>query len=147
MCTIINLSFTKTELSNHVYFFKQGFRVLPTQHYFTFLLFIITFISYRIPDLDRGNQTGTYEFLLMGLSEHPEQQPLLFGLFLGMYLVTVWGNLLIILAIGSDVHLHTPCTSSWPTCPSLTLVLSLQSFPRCSIILAQEVNGFLMAGA
>ena len=108
MCTIINRSFTQTELSNHVYFFKQEFRVLPTQHYFTFLLFIITFISYRIPDLDRRNQTGTYEFLLMGLSEHPEQQPLLFGLFLGMYLVTVWGNLLIILAIGSDVHLHTP---------------------------------------
>uniref|UniRef100_A0A4W2I482 Olfactory receptor n=1 Tax=Bos indicus x Bos taurus TaxID=30522 RepID=A0A4W2I482_BOBOX len=53
-------------------------------------------------------QRSTYEFLLMGLSEHPEQQPLLFGLFLGMYLVTVWGNLLIILAIGSDVHLHTP---------------------------------------
>ncbi|XDB55568.1 hypothetical protein AB1E18_009030 [Capra hircus] len=61
-----------------------------------------------IPDSDRRNQTGTYEFFLMGLSEHPEQQPLLFGLFLGMYLVTVWGNLLIILAIGSDVHLHTP---------------------------------------
>ncbi|XP_047625222.1 olfactory receptor 1E5-like [Phacochoerus africanus] len=58
--------------------------------------------------MDRRNQTSTYEFLLMGLSERPEQQHLLFGLFLAMYLVTVLGNLLIILAIGSDPHLHTP---------------------------------------
>ncbi|KAM6167053.1 olfactory receptor 7E24-like [Erethizon dorsatum] len=44
----------------------------------------------------------------MGLSENPELQPILFGLFLAMYLVTVLGNLLIILAVSSDSHLHTP---------------------------------------
>ncbi|XP_070287274.1 olfactory receptor-like protein OLF4 [Myotis yumanensis] len=54
------------------------------------------------------NQTSVSDFLLLGFSEHPEQQPLLFGLFLGMYLVTLVGNLLIILAIASDQHLHTP---------------------------------------
>ncbi|XP_043421239.1 olfactory receptor 1361-like [Prionailurus bengalensis] len=54
------------------------------------------------------NQTSVSDFLLLGFSAHPEQQPLLFGLFLGMYLVTVLGNLLIIMAIGSDQHLHTP---------------------------------------
>uniref|UniRef100_A0A2K6TQZ5 Olfactory receptor n=1 Tax=Saimiri boliviensis boliviensis TaxID=39432 RepID=A0A2K6TQZ5_SAIBB len=48
------------------------------------------------------------DFLLLGLSERPEEQPLLFGIFLGMYLVTMVGNLLIILAISSDPHLHTP---------------------------------------
>ncbi|KFO24355.1 olfactory receptor 7D4 [Fukomys damarensis] len=48
------------------------------------------------------------EFLLLGLSEDPELQPLLFELFLSMYLVTVLGNLLIILAVSSDSHLHTP---------------------------------------
>ncbi|KAM4889260.1 olfactory receptor 7E178-like [Thomomys bottae] len=33
---------------------------------------------------------------------------MLFALFLSMYLITVLGNLLIILAVSSDPHLHTP---------------------------------------
>ncbi|KAM6143332.1 olfactory receptor 1N2-like [Erethizon dorsatum] len=48
------------------------------------------------------------EFLLFGLSEVPEHQPLLFSLFLFMYLVAVMGNLLIIMAISSTPKLHTP---------------------------------------
>ncbi|XP_051035706.1 olfactory receptor 1361-like [Phodopus roborovskii] len=54
------------------------------------------------------NQSSVSEFLLLGLSRQPQQQQLLFLLFLIMYLVTVLGNLLIILAIGTDSHLHTP---------------------------------------
>ncbi|XP_012384395.2 olfactory receptor 1N1-like [Dasypus novemcinctus] len=54
------------------------------------------------------NQTSISVFLLVGFSEQPEQQPLLFRLFLATYLVTMLGNLLIILVIGSDTHLHTP---------------------------------------
>ncbi|XP_053524115.1 olfactory receptor 7A5-like [Artibeus jamaicensis] len=56
----------------------------------------------------QGNDTPTSEFLLLGLSEAPELQPVLFGLFLCMYLNTVLGNLLIILAVSSNSHLHTP---------------------------------------
>uniref|UniRef100_A0A673U351 Olfactory receptor n=1 Tax=Suricata suricatta TaxID=37032 RepID=A0A673U351_SURSU len=41
-------------------------------------------------------------------SNDPELQPLTCSLFLSMYLVTVLGNLLIILAVSSDSHLHTP---------------------------------------
>ncbi|XP_049731358.1 olfactory receptor 7E24-like [Elephas maximus indicus] len=58
--------------------------------------------------MEPQNLTGVSEFLLLGLSEDPELQPLLFGLFLSMYLITVTGNLLIILAVTSDSHLHTP---------------------------------------
>ncbi|KAM4855482.1 olfactory receptor 7G2-like [Urocitellus parryii] len=54
------------------------------------------------------NQTAVSEFLLLELTDDPTLQPLLFSLLLSMYLVTVLGNLLIILAISSDSHLHTP---------------------------------------
>ncbi|XP_043767105.1 olfactory receptor-like protein OLF4 [Cervus elaphus] len=54
------------------------------------------------------NDTEISEFLLLGFSEERALQPLIFGLFLSMYLITVLGNLLIILAVCSDSHLHTP---------------------------------------
>ncbi|MBZ3882368.1 Olfactory receptor 7E24 [Sciurus carolinensis] len=44
----------------------------------------------------------------MSFTDDPDLQSILFGLFLSMYLVTVLGNLLIILAVSSDSHLHTP---------------------------------------
>ncbi|XP_012584913.1 PREDICTED: olfactory receptor 7D4-like [Condylura cristata] len=58
--------------------------------------------------MDPGNHSGAAQFLLRGLSDDPALQPLLFGLFLAMYLAAVLGNLLLILAVGADPRLHTP---------------------------------------
>ncbi|XP_036857827.2 olfactory receptor 1f45-like [Manis javanica] len=58
--------------------------------------------------MDRDNQTRVAGFLLLGLSGQSGQEEVLFGLFLWMYLVTVIGNSLIVLAISCDSHLHTP---------------------------------------
>ncbi|XP_004632939.1 olfactory receptor 19 [Octodon degus] len=58
--------------------------------------------------MEPENETQTSKFLLLGISEDPSLQPFLFGLFLFMYLVTLIGNMLIIVATISDSHLHTP---------------------------------------
>ncbi|XP_038598814.1 olfactory receptor 1361-like [Tachyglossus aculeatus] len=57
---------------------------------------------------DSANQTGISVFILLGLSNDPGQQQLLFVLFLDLYMITVEGNQLIILAIRTDSHLHSP---------------------------------------
>ncbi|XP_010970858.2 olfactory receptor 7A17 [Camelus ferus] len=58
--------------------------------------------------MEQENHTQFSEFILLGLSEEAEMQPLLFWLFLFMYLITFAGNLLIILTTLFDSHLHTP---------------------------------------
>ncbi|XP_043831371.1 olfactory receptor 7C1-like [Dromiciops gliroides] len=54
-----------------------------------------------------GNKTNISEFFFK-FPIRQEQRLFIFGLFLGMYMVTMIGNFLIMLAIGSDSHLHTP---------------------------------------
>ncbi|KAM7040633.1 olfactory receptor-like protein DTMT [Molossus nigricans] len=54
------------------------------------------------------NQTVITEFLLLGLPIKSEQKNLVYALFLAMYVTTVLGNLLIIMLIHLDSHLHTP---------------------------------------
>ncbi|XP_005872308.1 PREDICTED: olfactory receptor 1J4-like [Myotis brandtii] len=54
------------------------------------------------------NQSSVSHFLLLGLPIAPGQHGVFFTLFLGMYLTTVLGNLLIILLIRRLDCLHTP---------------------------------------
>ncbi|XP_072581412.1 olfactory receptor 2D2 [Vulpes vulpes] len=55
-----------------------------------------------------ANQTQVTEFLLLGLSDDPHTQKLLFILFLVVYLVTVLANLLLMHLVQADSRLHTP---------------------------------------
>ncbi|XP_074084363.1 olfactory receptor 2D2-like [Macrotis lagotis] len=58
--------------------------------------------------MSQGNQTWVTEFLLLGLSDDPQTQLLLFILFLIIYLVTALGNLLLIILVLADSKLHMP---------------------------------------
>ncbi|GAB1303469.1 Olfactory receptor [Apodemus speciosus] len=55
-----------------------------------------------------GNHCTVTEFFLAGLSEKQELQLPLFFLFIGIYLITVAGNLGMITLIGLSSNLHTP---------------------------------------
>lgn len=55
-----------------------------------------------------GNHSTFSEFILLGLSPDTQAQILLFVLFLVIYLLTLTGNLIMLLVIRMDSHLHTP---------------------------------------
>ncbi|XP_062994321.1 olfactory receptor 10A3-like [Elgaria multicarinata webbii] len=54
------------------------------------------------------NQTTISEFILLGFGDLPKVHVLLFLFFLVIYLVTMAGNLLIVVLVVADQHLHTP---------------------------------------
>ncbi|XP_057156227.2 olfactory receptor 1A1 [Pan paniscus] len=55
-----------------------------------------------------NNQSSTLEFILLGVTGQQEQEDFFYILFLFIYPITLIGNLLIVLAICSDVRLHNP---------------------------------------
>ncbi|XP_012508467.1 PREDICTED: olfactory receptor 1A1-like [Propithecus coquereli] len=54
------------------------------------------------------NQSSTLEFILLGVTGQQEQEDFFFVLFLFIYPTTLIGNMLIILAIHSDIRIHNP---------------------------------------
>ncbi|XP_006876550.1 PREDICTED: olfactory receptor 5AN1-like [Chrysochloris asiatica] len=54
------------------------------------------------------NSTTVTWFILVGFSEFPKLTVFLFSIFLGIYLMTVFWNLGLIVLIKMDSHLHTP---------------------------------------
>uniref|UniRef100_A0A8C9QAK5 Olfactory receptor n=1 Tax=Spermophilus dauricus TaxID=99837 RepID=A0A8C9QAK5_SPEDA len=57
---------------------------------------------------DMGNLTMIKEFLLLGFGSLHGLQFFLFAIFLGIYVVTLLGNILILTVISSDCSLQTP---------------------------------------
>ncbi|XP_037377393.1 olfactory receptor 5M8 [Talpa occidentalis] len=97
----------------------------------------------------RRNFTSVSEFILLGLTNRRELQILLFLLFLAVYLVTVAGNLGMIILIQVHARLHTPmyfflghlafvdlCFSSNVTPKMLEIFVSEKktiSYPACLV--------------
>uniref|UniRef100_A0A8C7BT09 Olfactory receptor n=2 Tax=Neovison vison TaxID=452646 RepID=A0A8C7BT09_NEOVI len=55
-----------------------------------------------------AKNSSVTEFIFAGLTDQPGLQIPLFSLFLGIYMVTLLGNLGLITLIGLNSHLHTP---------------------------------------
>ncbi|XP_021067331.1 olfactory receptor 1361-like [Mus pahari] len=82
--------------------------------------------------MDSPDQTAT-EFLLLGFSGKSEQEEVVFGMFLGMCMVTISGNLLIILAISCDPHLHTPMYYFLANLSSVDICFSSVTVPKALV--------------
>nr|XP_033799908.1 olfactory receptor 6C3-like [Geotrypetes seraphini] len=62
----------------------------------------------RMGEILKMNHTEVTEFIILGFFELPELQFLLFLVFLIIYMMSLTGNLLIIITVCSDSHLHSP---------------------------------------
>ncbi|NXD17419.1 O1038 protein, partial [Nothocercus nigrocapillus] len=74
------------------------------------LCFCVTLLSFSNCSMvmDKGNRTLISEFVLSGFSERPNVQAILFTVFLVVYVITLLGNLGMIVLIRTDPRLHTP---------------------------------------
>ncbi|XP_072494409.1 olfactory receptor 5M5 [Notamacropus eugenii] len=81
-------------------------------------------------EMKRGNYTLVTEFILLGLIDRPELQSILFVLFLIIYLITVGGNLVMMVLIKIDARLHTPMYFFLASLSCLDLCYSTNVTPK-----------------
>uniref|UniRef100_A0A8D1HPH2 Olfactory receptor n=1 Tax=Sus scrofa TaxID=9823 RepID=A0A8D1HPH2_PIG len=105
-------------------------------------IFSIRFLN----NMEWRNETRVSDFLLMKVTEDPELRSLLFSLFLLMYLVTVLGNLLIILAVSSDSHLHTPMYFFLSNLSINDICLSTTTIPKMLVNIHTQNQSIPYAG-
>ena len=96
--------------------------------------------------MEQRNKTRASDFLLMEVTEDPKLQSFLFSLFLSMYLVTVLGNLLIILAVSSDSHLHTPMYFFLSSLSVNDICLSTTTIPKMLVNIQTQNQSITYTG-
>ncbi|XP_053120556.1 olfactory receptor 2AP1-like [Hemicordylus capensis] len=77
-----------------------------------------------------GNQTQIAEFILLGFGDIDNLQIFLFLTFLMIYLVTITGNILILVLVTFDKHFHTPMYFFLGTLSFLESCYSTNLLPR-----------------
>ncbi|KAM7163292.1 olfactory receptor 5AR1-like [Macrochelys suwanniensis] len=91
--------------------------------------------------MEKGNDSEVTEFILSGLTDRPELQVPLFGVFLLIYGITLVGNGGMILLIMTDPRLHTPMYFFLSNLSFCDLCLSLIVSPTMLLnFLAKRIN-------
>ncbi|XP_071473286.1 olfactory receptor 10G7 [Marmota flaviventris] len=80
-------------------------------------------------------------FFLTGLPHAPALDTMLFGIFLVIYILTVLGNLLILLVIRVDSHLHTPMYYFLTNLSFIDMWFSTVTVPKMLMTLATPGGG------
>ncbi|XP_003130046.1 olfactory receptor 8B8-like [Sus scrofa] len=96
--------------------------------------------------MDIGNSSLVTEFILVGLSKYSEIQLPLFFLFMGIYIVTVAGNLGLVTLIRLNSHLHTPMYYFLFNLSFIDLCYSSTITPKLLVNFVSEMNTISYAG-
>uniref|UniRef100_A0A8C4Y682 Olfactory receptor n=1 Tax=Gopherus evgoodei TaxID=1825980 RepID=A0A8C4Y682_9SAUR len=92
------------------------------------------------------NHTTVTEFILVGFSNYPNLQVPLFLIFLGVYTITLTGNMLIILVTSIDPSLHSPMYFFLRNLATLEIGFTLVIVPKMLINLLVENKIISFAG-
>ena len=109
----------------------------------TDMIFCITFRKQPL-SMTLGNHSTITEFLLLGLSTDPHIQALLFALFLEIYLLTLMGNLMMLLVVRANSHAHVLLPES--SLSLLDLCLSSVTVPKMLKDLLSETKTISLRG-
>lgn len=74
----------------------------------TSTLFPNFFFFFRESGMVEENHTMKHEFILTGFTDYPEMKALLFVVFFVIYLITMVGNMGLMILISKERSLHTP---------------------------------------
>uniref|UniRef100_M3Z3U0 Olfactory receptor n=2 Tax=Mustela TaxID=9665 RepID=M3Z3U0_MUSPF len=89
-------------------------------------------------EMKRQNQSSVAEFILLGFSNFPELQEQLFGVFLVVYLVTLLGNVIIIVIISLEQSLHVPMYLFLQNLSVVEVSFSAVIMPEMLVVLSTE---------
>ncbi|KAM6392671.1 olfactory receptor 5J3-like [Pluvialis apricaria] len=92
------------------------------------------------------NCTEVTQFTFSGLTEHPQLKPILFALFLGIYMLTLVGNLGLIALIRASPQLHTPMYFFLGNLSFLDVCYSSTISPKMLLDLPTKTKAISFAG-
>ncbi|KAM6157994.1 olfactory receptor 10A3-like [Rhynchocyon petersi] len=96
--------------------------------------------------MNRENKSSVDEFILLGFSNFPDLQELIFCVFLVIYLVTLVGNVVIIVTISLDHSLHVPMYLFLQNLSVVEVSFSAVIMPEMLVVLSTEKATISFAG-
>ncbi|NXG15587.1 O10C1 protein, partial [Grallaria varia] len=93
-----------------------------------------------------GNQTSAVMFVIVGFSHQKDMNVIFFFLFLSIYIITVLGNLVILLVINTDPGLHTPMYFFLRNLSFLEICYTSVTLPRMLVNLLSGDRSISFAG-
>ncbi|XP_030043556.1 olfactory receptor 11H6-like [Microcaecilia unicolor] len=96
--------------------------------------------------MQEGNETNVIEFILHGLAINGSSQAALFILFLIIYLLTLIGNIAIIMLVWSNTSLHKPMYIFLGNLSFLEIWYTTSTVPKMLYGLTSEINSISFKG-